>query len=61
MTGPRNSVIGIKPEDAIQKFITQMPRKFTLAHGPTQLCAVVVEVGEDGRARTIRRLQIRDD
>jgi metallophosphoesterase (TIGR00282 family) len=61
MTGPRNSVIGIKPEDAIQKFLTQMPRKFTLAHGPAQLCAVVVDVGEDGRARTIRRLQISDD
>jgi metallophosphoesterase (TIGR00282 family) len=61
MTGPRNSVIGIKPEDAIQKFITQMPRKFTLAHGPTQLCAVVVDVGEDGRAQRITRLQISDD
>jgi hypothetical protein len=61
MTGPRNSVIGIKPEDAIQKFITQMPRKFTLAHGPIQLCAVVVDVGDDGRARSITRLQICDD
>jgi hypothetical protein len=61
MTGPRNSVIGIKPEDAIQRFITQMPRKFTLAHGPTQLCAVVVDVGPDGRAQRITRLQIYDD
>jgi metallophosphoesterase (TIGR00282 family) len=61
MTGPRNSVIGIEPEDAIQKFLTQMPRKFTVARGPAQLSAVVVDVGEDGRARTIRRLQILDD
>lgn len=61
MTGPRNSVIGIKPEDAIRKFITQMPRKFALAHGPAQLCGVVVDVAEDGRARSIRRLQIQDD
>ncbi len=61
MTGPRNSVIGIKPEDAIQKFITQMPRKFTLAHGPAQLCAVVLDIAEDGRARSITRLQISDD
>src|SRR5574337_270864 len=61
MTGPRNSVIGIEPEDAIQKFLTQMPRRFTIAHGPTQLSAVVVDVGEDGRARTITRLQILDD
>jgi hypothetical protein len=61
MTGPRRSVIGIKPEEAIQKFLTQMPRKFTLAHGPAQLCAVVVDIAEDGRARAIRRLQIHDD
>jgi calcineurin-like phosphoesterase len=38
-----------------------MPRKFTLAHGPAQLCAVVVDVGDDGRARSIQRLQIQDD
>ncbi len=61
MTGPRNSVIGIKPEEAIRRFITQMPRKFTPAHGPAQLCAVVVDVADDGRARSITRLQISDD
>ena len=53
--------IGIKPEEAIQRFITQMPRKFTVPHGPTQLCAVVIDVGEDGRAQRIRRLQVSDD
>jgi len=61
MTGPRNSVIGIKPEEAIQRFITQMPRKFTVPHGPTQLCAVVIDVGQNGRAQRIRRLQVSDD
>jgi len=61
MTGPRNSVIGIRPEEAIRKFITQMPRKFTLAPGPAQLCAVVVDVGDDGRARSIQRLQVHGD
>ena len=61
MTGPRNSVIGISANDAIRKFITQMPRKFTLAHGPAHLCAVVVDIGEDGRARSITRLQVQDD
>jgi metallophosphoesterase (TIGR00282 family) len=61
MTGPHNSVIGIKPDDAIQKFITQMPRKFTLALGPAQLCAVVLDVGDDGRARSIQRVQIHGD
>ena len=61
MTGPRNSVIGIKPDDAIQKFITQMPRKFSLAPGSAQLCAVVLDIGEDGRARNIQRIQVHGD
>jgi metallophosphoesterase (TIGR00282 family) len=61
MTGPRHSVIGIRPADAIQKFITQMPRKFTLADGAAQLCAVVVDIADDGRARSIHRLQFLDD
>ena len=61
MTGPRDSVIGIRQEDAIPKFLTQMPRKFTVADGPTQLCAVLVDVGDSGRASAVQRLQLVDD
>ncbi len=61
MTGPSDSVIGIRPEDAITKFRTQMPRKFTVAEGPSQLNAVLVDVGDNGRASGIRRLQIVGD
>ena len=61
MTGPRDSVIGIRREDALPKFLTQMPRKFAVAEGPTQLCAVLVDIGAAGRADAIRRLQIVDD
>jgi hypothetical protein len=58
MTGPRNSVIGIRPQDAIQRFLTQMPKKFTLAEGPVQLCATLLDIADEGRARGIQRLQI---
>jgi hypothetical protein len=61
MTGPRDSVIGIRQEDAIPKFLTQMPRKFAVADGPTQLCAVLVDVGDTGRASAVQRLQLVDD
>src|SRR5512136_1733516 len=56
MTGPRDSVIGIRQEDAIPKFLTQMPRKFTVADGPTQLSAVLLDIGDTGRASAIQRL-----
>jgi hypothetical protein len=61
MTGPRDSVIGIRPEDAIPKFLTQMPRKFTVADGPAQLSAVLLDIADDGRARSIQRIQIVDE
>lgn len=61
MTGPRDSVIGIRREEAIQRFLTQMPRRFTLAHGSAQLCAVLLDIGSDGLARSIRRLQLTGD
>jgi len=61
MTGPRDSVIGIRPEDAIPKFLTQMPRRFTVADGPSQLCAILVDIQDNGRASGIQRIQIQGD
>jgi hypothetical protein len=61
MTGPRDSVIGIRQEDAIPKFLTQMPRRFGVAEGPALLSAVLVDIEDTGRASAIQRLQILDD
>jgi metallophosphoesterase (TIGR00282 family) len=61
MTGPRDSVIGIRPEDAIPKFLTQMPRRFTVADGPSQLSAILVDIEDNGRASGIQRIQIHSD
>lgn len=58
MTGPRHSVIGIAPEDAIRRFLTQMPTRFTVATGAAGiLSAVLLDLNEaTGRARAITRL-----
>ncbi|HEY3347404.1 MAG TPA: TIGR00282 family metallophosphoesterase [Nitrospirota bacterium] len=42
MTGPQDSVIGVTAELAIEKFLTQMPKRFDTAAGPGTLQAVVV-------------------
>ena len=44
MTGPVKSVIGMKHNLVIQKFLTQLPRRFEVAPGPSVLCAAVVEL-----------------
>lgn len=58
MSGPRDSVIGVRPEDAMYRFLTQMPRRFAVGGGSAQLCAVVLDLGEDGLARSIQRVHI---
>ncbi|MBI3603691.1 MAG: TIGR00282 family metallophosphoesterase [Nitrospirae bacterium] len=59
MTGPVLSVIGIKKELAIEKFLTQMPRRFEVASGPAVLSAVLIELdGALGKAVAIRRIRI---
>lgn len=58
MTGPRDSVIGVTKEPVLEKFITQMPRRFEVARGLYQFNAVVVEVDDEtGKARQISRIQ----
>ncbi len=58
MTGPRDSVIGVKKELVLSKFLTQLPRRFEVASGPYQFNAVVIDIDDEtGEAREIRRIQ----
>ena len=57
MTGPRDSVLGVKKEIIINRFLTQLPAKFELAGGPIQFNAVVIELNpQTGRAVSIEAL-----
>jgi len=58
MTGPVDSVIGMKKELIISRFLTQMPSKFEVAEGKTLLSAVVIDIDSSaGKATNIERLQ----
>ncbi|MDO8589133.1 MAG: TIGR00282 family metallophosphoesterase [Armatimonadota bacterium] len=59
MVGPTDSILGMRPELVINKFITQMPQKFEVAGGPTVAMAVIVDFEANGRATSIARLCIR--
>lgn len=58
MTGPRDSVLGVKSEIILKKFITQMPARFEIADGVAQLNAVVLGINPaNGEAYSIKRVQ----
>jgi metallophosphoesterase (TIGR00282 family) len=58
MTGPRAGVIGVRREQALQGFKTQMPVRFETADEDIWLMGVAVEIGDDGLARGIEQIII---
>lgn len=61
MTGSRDSVIGIRKELSVERFLTQVPVRFEVAKREPMLCGVVVTVDETtGRAEAIERIQLVD-
>ncbi|HEX9023693.1 MAG TPA: TIGR00282 family metallophosphoesterase [Geobacteraceae bacterium] len=59
MTGAFDSVIGVKKEEAISKFLTQLPVKFDMAKNNLRLNGAVIEVDErSGRALSIERINL---
>ncbi len=59
MTGPVDSVIGVKKEQAIARFLYQTPHRFEIPKGATHLCAVVVDAdAKTGKANSIERIRI---
>ena len=60
MCGPWDSVIGLRKENAIERFLTQRHAPFDLAQGDVRLQGAIVAIDEEtGRARSIIRVQER--
>ena len=56
MTGPFDSVIGIKKDEILTRFLTQIPNKFDVAKGDVRIQGVVMDIDElTGRSRGIER------
>ena len=58
MCGPRDSVIGVKKELVLERLMTQMPVRFEVADGDVWLEGVAIELGPDGRARSIEPFEV---
>jgi len=59
MTGPSDSVIGMRTDVALDRFLKLRPRRYELGGGPGMLNAVVLEVDErSGAARSIERVRL---
>jgi len=62
MTGPLDSVIGVRKEDALDRFKLGIANRFQVAKGDPVFCAAILELDESsGRATGIERLRVEID
>jgi calcineurin-like phosphoesterase len=58
MTGPHDSVIGVRSEIVLRRFLTQLPQKFETAEGDVRLeGALIVCDAATGRASAIETVR----
>jgi metallophosphoesterase (TIGR00282 family) len=53
MTGPHDSVIGVRTDLILQRFISGRPARFDVADSDVRVQGAVVDIGEDGLATAI--------
>jgi metallophosphoesterase (TIGR00282 family) len=58
MTGARNSVLGVKPEQALNSLISQMPTRFETADDDVWVMGALVEVNERGLADSFEQIMV---
>lgn len=57
MTGPKNSILGIRPELSIAKFRGDLPNRYQWAEGPTKIEAVLFTIDSGtGKCRSVERV-----
>jgi 2',3'-cyclic-nucleotide 2'-phosphodiesterase len=61
MTGPYDSIIGMRSDKVLERFLKQTPSSFEVAKHDVRLAGAVIDIDEsEGRARGIERLWIAD-
>ncbi len=60
MTGPYDSILGMKKEGALGRFLSGMPRRLTVAEGDVKISGVIVDIDptQSGKATSIERFSV---
>ena len=60
MTGPHDSVIGVRADVILARFTTGLPSRFEPAEDDVRIEGAVIECGSDGRATSIETFRLRE-
>jgi metallophosphoesterase (TIGR00282 family) len=60
MCGPEDSILGVRTDRVLERFVSQLPVRFEVASGPVLVQGAMIDVApETGRATAIRRIRER--
>lgn len=58
MTGVKDSCLGMAVEPIVERFVTGLPTKMTIAAGEKMINGVVIDVDSNGKAKSIKKINI---
>ena len=58
MSGVINSVLGVKKEIILERFLTSVPQKFENADGKCRICGAVFEIDDDNKCKSVKRIAV---
>jgi len=61
MTGPHDSVIGVRTDLVLRRFMTQLPIRFEPAEGDVRIEGAIFECDAEGRATAMESFRLLDD
>jgi len=62
MTGPFDSVIGVKKDIIVRRFLTGLPEKFEIANGDIRFNGIILNIDtETGKTKNLERIDIRHE
>lgn len=59
MTGVIDSVIGMKTEASVARFVNKIPNKYEPASGETMLCGCIFDIDDNGRCLSVERIVVK--
>jgi hypothetical protein len=60
MTGPFDSVLGIRKDVVLERFLTHIPNKFEVANNDVRLQGVIIDLDEkNGKSNSIQRISVK--
>ena len=59
MTGPIESVLGVKPENVLNRFLTKLPTRFEIAQSACKMDGILLQLDKNtGKCQDISRICI---